>query len=45
MKWADHVARTDEGRCVFSILTGIPAGKRPLGRSRHRWEDIRMDLK
>ena len=28
------------------MLTGIPAGKRPLGRPRRRWEDtIRMDLK
>ena len=28
------------------MLTGKPTGKRPLGRSRHRWEDrIRMDLK
>jgi hypothetical protein len=22
-----------------------PEGKRPLGKSRHRWEDIGMDLK
>ena len=28
------------------MLTGTPAGKRPSGRPRHRWEDnIRMDLK
>ena len=28
------------------ILTGKPTGKRPLGRSRRRWEDnIRVDLK
>jgi hypothetical protein len=28
------------------ILKGTPAGKRPLGRPKHRWEDnIRMDLK
>ena len=28
------------------ILTGKPAGKRPLGRPRRRWEDnIIMDLK
>ena len=28
------------------MLTGTPAGKRPLGRSRRRWEDnIRIDLK
>ena len=36
----------EEGRSVFKILTGTPAGKRTLGRSRHRWEEhIRMDLK
>ena len=36
----------EEGRSSFKILTGTPAGKRPLGRPRHRWEDnIKMDLK
>ena len=36
----------EEGRSVFKILTGILAGKKPLGRPRRRWEDnIRMDLK
>ena len=45
LKWAGHVARMEEGRSAFKILTGIPTGKRPLGRPRHRWEDnIRMDL-
>ena len=35
-----------EGRNAFKILTGIPTGKRPLGRFRHRWEsNIRMDHK
>ena len=30
---------------AFKILTGTPAGKRPLGRLRGRQEDnIRMDL-
>ena len=30
---------------TFKILTGKHTRKRPLGRSRHRWEDnIRMDL-
>ena len=30
----------------FKILTGKPTGKRPLGRPRHRRENIvRMDLK
>ena len=45
MRWAAHVARKEEGRRVFKILTGKPTGKRPLGRPRRRWEDnIRMDL-
>ena len=40
-----HVARREEGRSAFEILTGKPTGKRPLGRPRRRWEDnIRMDL-
>ena len=32
-------------RCVYRVLVGKPEGKRPLGRSRRRWEDnIKMDL-
>jgi hypothetical protein len=35
-----------EGRCVYRILVGRLEGKRPLGRSRRRWEDnIKMDLR
>ena len=46
MRWAGHVARMEDGRNAFKILTGTPTGKRPLGRPRHRWEDnIRMDFK
>ena len=45
MRWAGHVARKEEGRSAFKILTGKPTGKRPLGRPRRRWEaNIRMDL-
>ena len=34
------------GRSAFKILRGKPAGKKPLGRPRRRWEDnLRMDLK
>ena len=30
---------------MYRVLAGKPEGKRPLGRSRHRWEDnIKMDL-
>ena len=40
-----HLARMEEGRSAFKILTGKPTGKRPLGRCRRRWEDnIRMGL-
>ena len=38
MRWAGHVARMSEGR------GGEPEGKRPLGRPRRRWVDIRMAL-
>ena len=45
LRWAGHVARMEEGRSTFKILTGKPTGKRPIGRPRCRWEDnIRMDL-
>ena len=45
VSWAGHVARMEEGRSAFKILTGKPTGKRPLGRPRRRWEDnIKMDL-
>jgi hypothetical protein len=34
-----------ESRDVYRVLVGKPEGKRPLGRSRRRWEDnIKMDL-
>jgi len=39
MRWAGHVARMGERRCVFRVLVGKPEGKRPLGRPRRRWED------
>ena len=48
LRWAGHVARLEEGRSAFKILTGKPSGKRPFGRPRRKWEDninnIRMDL-
>ena len=45
LRWAGHVARMEEGRSAFKILTCKPTGKRPLGRLRRRSEDnIRMVL-
>jgi hypothetical protein len=44
-RWMEHVALMRERRCVYRVLVGKPAGKRPLGRPRPRWEDnIKMDL-
>ena len=42
--WAGHVARMGEERGVYRVLVGKPEGKRPLGRPRRRWVDIRVDL-
>ena len=40
-----RVARMEEDRSDFKILTGTPSGKRSLGRPRRRWEDnIRTNL-
>jgi len=34
-----------ESRCVHRVLVGKTEEKRPLGRSRHRWEDnMKADL-
>ena len=46
LRGAGLVARVEEGRAAYKIVTSRPTGKRPLGRPRRRWEDnIRMDLK
>ena len=46
LRWAGHVARMEESRSAFEILTGKPTGKRLLRRPRRRCEDnIRMNLK
>ncbi|KAJ4446922.1 hypothetical protein ANN_13623 [Periplaneta americana] len=45
LRWAGHVARMGESRNAYRVLVGRPEGKRPLGRPRRRWEDIKMDLR
>ena len=45
LRWAGHVARTEEGRIAFN-LTGTPVGERNLERLKSNWDDnVRMDLK
>jgi len=40
-----HVARMEEGRGVYKVLVGKSKGKRPLVRTRCRWEDnIKIEL-
>jgi hypothetical protein len=46
MTWTGHVAWMDEKRNAYRILVGKPEGKRPIRRSRRRWEDnIKMYLR
>jgi len=40
-----HVARIGKTRGLYRVLVGKLEGKRPLARSRRRWEDnIKMDI-
>ena len=31
LRWAGNIARMEEGRSTFKILTGKPTGQRPFG--------------
>jgi hypothetical protein len=45
MGWVGHIACMGERRGIYRVLVGKPEGKRPFGRTRHRWEDnIKTDL-
>jgi transposase len=44
MRGAGHVTYMGEGRGVYRVLIARPEGKRPLGRPRHRWDKIKLDL-
>ena len=48
LRWVGHVARMEEGRIAFKIVTGKPTRKKNSGRRRCRFrceDNIRMDLK
>jgi hypothetical protein len=46
IRWAGNVARMRKTRNSYRILVGKPTGRRPLGRSRRRWEDkITIDFR
>ena len=45
-RWAGHVARVEHSINTYRVLVGKPEGKKPLGRTRRRWEEnIKMDLR
>jgi hypothetical protein len=44
MRQARHVAYMGDRKVHTEFLWGKPEGKRPLGRPRRRWDDIRMEL-
>ena len=35
----------EQFRNAYRVLVGKPESKRPVGRPRRRWEDIKMDLR
>jgi len=45
MRWAGHVTLMGERRGVYRVLLGKLGGKSPLGRTRRRWKNIKMDRK
>ena len=45
LRWAGHVARMEDDRSAFRILTGTPAGKRPLGSPRMDLKEIGINTK
>ena len=43
--WTGHVACMGDRRGKYRVLVGRPAGKRPLGRPKRRWEyNVKIDL-
>jgi hypothetical protein len=44
MRWVGHVTCIGEMRGAHNILVGKPEGRRPLGRPRHRGDNIKMGI-
>jgi hypothetical protein len=45
MRWTGHVEHMGKVRIAYKILVGKTEWKKPLGRTRRRWEYIKLDLK
>jgi len=37
-----HIARIRDTKDAYKVLVGKLEGKRPLGRLKHKWKDIKM---
>ena len=45
LRWAGHVARSDQDSLLYWALNERPEGRRPVGRPRMRWEDtVKKDV-
>jgi hypothetical protein len=44
LRWAGHAACMGAMRNAYNVLVVIPDGKRPFGRPRHKWKNIKMVL-
>jgi hypothetical protein len=45
MRWKGHVTRMGEIKSAYKILVRYLEGKKPLGKPRRSWGDIRIDLR
>jgi len=46
MKWIGHREHINDIRNAYKSLVGKPERIKPLGRSKHRWDDnIKMEFK
>jgi hypothetical protein len=44
LRGTGHVACMEDRRGIYKVLVGRPERKEPLGRPKHRWKDIKVDL-
>jgi hypothetical protein len=45
LRWAGHLARMEEGRNAFKILSGKPIGNRPIGKPRMDFKEIGINMR
>ena len=43
IKWLGHIQRMDQARPTSKLLDGKPMGTRPVGTTRHKWQEYVME--